>query len=485
MIINLNNSFPLAADGSRGPLPKQDQFLKTALDPNSSKYVAYVGGIGSGKTLIGCLTVLTWAVTHPGDYLIARQFYPELKITTLKTFLEITPKELIVDYKAADGIVKIRSQGGVSTIIFRQLEEPDKLRSLNLSGAYIDEASQTSEAAFMLLQGRLRGSGLRKLILTTNPNGHDWIYRWWVKQDFFKNKDSQRHFKLIKAPSTENTHLPDGYISNMMETWSEDRIRREIHGDFDSFEGQVYDTFRHDTHVIVPFQIPPEWPRIVGMDHGYRNPSAVVWGAIDYDGNIYVYREFYQTEWLIEEVCNGKKVGGQNLPGIVQLTGKEKIEYAKIDPSTRARRAATGLSDFDIYRDNLPGGFPLQLANNDVAPGIDRVKSFLKVNPRTGKPRLYVFNTCINLIDEIAKYRYQTLASHQQGKHAEKEEPVKMHDHALDALRYLIMGQPEPPKDDLAERKLDRYATIEGSLAEELKEFKNPQRKDITGLYSD
>src|SRR2546430_8857423 len=52
--------------------------------------------------------------------------------------------------------------GRVSNVIFKQLDESDKLRSLNLSGFYIDESSQVSEAAFMLLQGRLRGPGLRK-----------------------------------------------------------------------------------------------------------------------------------------------------------------------------------------------------------------------------------------------------------------------------------------------------------------------------------
>jgi phage terminase large subunit len=475
MLLDLNLAFPLAADGSRGPLPKQQDFLSTALDPHGPKYTLYGGGVGSGKTLIGCVTVICWAVLYPGDYLVARQFMPELRTTTLKTFLEICPRELIAEVRVADAIVKIRSAGGrISNVFFRQLEEPDKLRSMNLSGFYIDESSQVSEAAFMLLQGRLRGSGLRKGILTTNPNGHDWQYLWFVKQDHFKRPEAKKQYKLIKAPSTENVHLPEGYVQSMMDSWSEDRVRREIYGDFDSFEGQVYSEFRRDVHVIKPFAVPDTWTRVIGADHGFRNPACWLWGAVDYDDNVYIYREFYQREWLIEEICKGNHKTKE--PGVLRLNGKENISHMVIDPSVTAHRGQTGASDYDTYVEHLPSGFPISLANNDVTSGIDRVKTFLKVNERTGKPRLFIFDTCVNLIEEFSKYRYQELPANRIGKVAEKEAPGKVDDHAMDALRYLIMTRPEPPKaeDDIWKRL--NYNSLEGSLHRELEGIRKPKQ---------
>lgn len=473
MQIDLNKCFPVSEKGTQTPLPKQAQFMQSALDPSGSKYVLYCGGIGSGKTVVGCVTVLTMAVLYPGDYLISRQFAPELNITTLKTFLEICPKELIHEYRVADRIIKIKSSGGkISNIIFRQLEEPDKLRSLNLSGFYIDESSQVSETAFMLLQGRLRGPGLRKGILTTNPNGHDWQYSWFVKQDMFNTEKAKTQFKIIKAPSTENVHLPDGYVSGLMQTWSPERIKREIEGSFDAFEGMVYHEFRRDVHVIQPFVVPKEWTRIIGIDHGYRNPTAWVWGAVDYDENIYIYREFYEREWLIEEIVTGNKK--KNKPGVMQLMQKEQISQARMDPSTRAARG-TGLSDWDTYMDYLPKDFPLMTANNEKTAGIDRVKSYLKINPKTNKPRLFIFNSCTNLVDEMSKYRYKELTSSQQGKMNEKEEPVKVDDHACDALRYLIMSRPEPPKEEKSVWNRVKYNSSEGSLIRDLEKFKKPK----------
>jgi hypothetical protein len=487
MRLDLNKCFPESPkDGSQGPLPKQQQFLNLCLDKNGPKYIRYCGGIGSGKTLIGAITVLAWAVTQPGDYLVCRQFLPELKITTLKTFLDVVPPELIEEYRVADGIVRIKAVGGkISNVIFRGLEEPDKHRSLNLSGFWIDESNQVTEAAFLLLQGRLRGPGLRKGILTTNSSGHDWAWRWFVKKDMMKNEAIKGMFVNIYAPSTENTHLPDGYVETMLATWSEERIKREIYADEDTFEGQVYHEFRQDLHVIQPFAIPDGWTRVAGIDHGYRNPAAWVWGAVDFDGNLYIYREFYNREWLIEEICKGKKDGFKLHPGVVDMMKVpgttppryEKLDWAKIDPSTKAQRnerEGRKLSDFDLYAENLPEDFPLQTANNDVTPGIDKVKTYLKPNPKTGKPRLFIFNSCANLIEEIGKYKYPQLTVGQIGKTNEKENPLKVDDHACDALRYLVMGLPDTPitAEDFYEKV--KYNSLEGQLHRDLESLRNP-----------
>lgn len=477
MNIDLRLCFPESTTGQRGPLPKQKEFLDTSLSREKSKYIAYVGGIGSGKSLIGCITLLHWAVLYPGDYLIARQFMPELRMTTYRTFLEICPPELIEEHRVADALVRIKGIGGkISTVFFRQLEEPEKLRSLNLSGFYIDEANQVSEESFMLLQGRLRGAGIRKGILTTNPKGHDWLYRWFFQKDHMKDPIVKLQYHLIKAPSTENIHLPDGYLQSVMASWDDARIQREIQGSFDAFEGQVYSDFRRDVHVVRPFRIPSNWERHIRLDHGYRNPAAALFFAISPEGECYCYKELYVREWLIKEIVLGNKK--EKKEGIVELTrGGSSFKTAKIDPSTKARRGGTGESDYDEYRRHWPDTLPpLQMAKNDVQVGIDRVKSYLKADPKTQKPLLYIFETCTNLLEEITTYRYPDLRPNQQGVKSEDEKPIKVDDHALDALRYMVVDLPErykPLQDEIDRHK--KYTAAEIRMQDEFKKLTSKQ----------
>jgi PBSX family phage terminase large subunit len=472
MQLDLVKCFPAGKDGTHKMLPKQRLFFDAVINPKGPKYVGFISGVGGGKTITGCVTMLALAVMYPSTYLIARQYYPELKDTTYRTFREICPKELIVEDRIADMLMRIKGVGGkISTILFRPLEDPDKLRSLNLGGFFIDEASQVSEEAFMLLQGRLRDSGgLRKGITISNPNGHDWQYRWFFKQDHFKNEEEKKKYFLIKGTSLENTFLPEDYISTMLNSWSDLRIQREVMGSFDTFEGAIYDEFRRDVHVVEPYDIPETWTRIIGQDHGYRNAAASVFAAINEDGDIVVYDELYLKETLIEDIC--KK-------GLNPKIGKDKISGIYIDPSTKAKRNQAGgvaYSDFSIYLDNLPKSVPLICANNDVGAGIERVKSYLKVDPKTKKPRLTVFSRCHNLLEEFVQYRWDPLTAAQAGTKNDKEQPRKHNDHAMDALRYLVMSRPDPSK--VVDRSKAEFPSMEASIRKDFENLRKPKERD-------
>jgi len=480
-ILNLIDCLPQPEDGSpKRLLPKQQEFFDSVLNPKGPNYILYAGGVGSAKTTIGCLTTLALACMYPGDYLVCRQFLPELKLTTLKTFLQLCPKDLIVEHRVADGIVRIRSTGGkTSDVIFRGLDEPDKHRSLNLNAVYIDESSQVSSEAFLLLQSRLRGRYVRKIYMTTNPAGHDWQYNLFVKQDTL-SAEAKRMFKLIKAPSTENIFLPDGYVQAMLLSYSKERIEREVMASFDAFQGQIYNEFNRSIHVIKPFRIPDEWTRFVGIDHGYTNPMAAIWIACDYDGVLYAYREMFQPGWTIKELVKGNTT--LNEPGLIQRNRNDKLEGLWIDPSTKADRGKE--SDYTTYLEHMPKEWSLMPANNSVQTGIDRVKEYLKIDPKTGKPRMYFFETCENLIDEMVKYKWKELTSGVSNTQNPKEEPVKKDDHAVDALRYAVMSRPDEPKVADMQAKKRQQSTLEASLMRELHEIRTRgSSKDMFGDF--
>ncbi len=468
-VINLSDLFPMGKDGTRQPLPKQKLFQDLVLDPKGPTYVGYFGGYGCAKSLILCHTMLTQGILYGGEYVIAREFMPELRRTTMRQFNQMVPKALILDMKEAVAETYVRSAVGTPAIFyFVGLEAPEKLDSLNLSGAGIDEGSQTTEEAFLKLQGRLRNPlGLRKMIVVGNPKGKNWVYRRFVSKKDLQSDAARAKYAMVTASSTENKHLPDGYVQNMLDSYSPERIKRDVYGSWDSFEGQIYGEFERAVHVIPPFKIPDSWTRIVGADHGYTNPAAFLWGAVNHDGDVFVYRELYERELLVSEIS--KK--------FTEMTGKEKIDAIYIDPSTKAVRSQTGASDFDAYLEALPQSISLLPAKNEVGAGIDRVKSYLKVSERTHKPRLYIFDTCVELLDEITEYQWEPLSSNQEGKQNQKEQPRKYRDHSCDALRYMLMSRPETPADP-AKIENSPFPTMQSTLRADYLKHTKPQQKD-------
>lgn len=471
--LDLNLLFPAPQKASlvRGPLPKQQEFLDAALDPKGPKYLAYFGGYGSGKSLVLCITMIIQGILFGGEYVIARHFMPELRRTTMKLFLELLPKELLLELRVADAEIHIKSTKGKAIFYFVGLDSPEKLDSLTLDGAAVDEASQITKEAFLKIMGRIRGlKGLRKILLVGNPRGHDYVYEYFIKQDCLTDQ-AKTLYKLIVAPTLENKHLTEDYVQGMLSSYSKERIQRDIMGSFDVFEGQILSEFRRDTHVIPSFEIPQEWTKIIGIDHGFTNQAAWIYGAVDYDGNIYIYSEYYKTEKLIKEICQ------ENL----KFLGKnyKKVAGAFIDPSTKAARGQTGASDWDSYLDNLPKDFPLMPAKNEVEAGIDKVKTYLRIQGRTGKPKLFIFDNCVNLIEEMVQYRYEELGPSQEGRRNQKESPRKYKDHAVDALRYLIMSRPTAPKvEDKEQKNVEKAMGLEGSVQRELYRIRHPQNKD-------
>jgi PBSX family phage terminase large subunit len=398
-----------------------------------AKYRLYIGGFGSGKTYSGCQEALKVSQLYPGSLgVIARFTYPELRDTTRRTFFDICPPQLIKEWRSSENHLKLTNG---SEILFRTLDDPDKLKSLNLDWFYIDEGSETNKNTFEMLRGRLRGlHGPRKGWVTSNPAGHDWL--WEVFE-----RDKKNGYEYFRAPTTENIHLPQEYIEDLLNSPDEWK-KRYVFGSWDCFEGQIYDMFTDD--LIVPnFRPAVEWEHLISVDHGYTNPTAAIFGAVDYDGTIWIYEEYYQPGKLVSYHAHEirKKVLGPSpdeiiIPGIDVAFAKKKWENKPIDiiidPSTKNRNPIDGQSVQAEYADNH---FVCINGNNEVLAGINRVGEYFN----SGK--LKICKCCTNLIDELKSYKWD------DADKTGKEKPVKTHDHAVDALRYMIMSRPMTPKE--------------------------------------
>ena len=412
------------------PFPKQLRFIESA-----TRYTCFAGGFGCGKTLAGCLRALLLSQLAPGNFgLIGRLTYPELRDTTRKTFFEICPPDW---YDIKNGGLWLSSENFLrlyngSEIIFRHLDtmSEKELLSLNLGWFFIDQAEEISESTFQILVSRLRKVEISRRygFLACNPIPHNWIYK------LFKEKATS-DFEIVEATTFENPFLPKDYVKSMLELYPPEMAKRYIYASWEAFEGQVFLEWDSKVHIIDDFEIPDKWEKLIGIDHGLVNPTAVEWAAIDNDGNIFIFDEHYEANQPISH--HAKQI-------LEKSEGKE-ISIVVIDPSTKAKtREKEGFPWSVLEEYNDYGVYPIP-GSRDKKARINRLKEFLRVDPERrhpitgekGSPRLFVFRSCQNLISELPRYQWKKLRS--LVPRNPPEEPQDVDDHAIDALGYILM----------------------------------------------
>lgn len=384
-----------------------------AFHRSKAKFRAIISGIGGGKTLANMHEVTYYAVKHPGSigYVLAPT-YTMMKDTTLRTFFDHCPNELIAYYLKADHRVVLKNG---SEVIFRSTEEPERLRGPNLDYFAMDEGSEMSFMTWKIMIGRLRGSGhgsypLRAWI-TCTPKGFNWVW-----ERFEKNKESG--FEYFTFSSFENEHLPKEYLDTLKNGYSGAFYNQEVLGQFVGFEGLVYQEFNAQVHIQ---SIDPERKFkevIAGIDWGWSNPSVIAVVGIDGDGRAYVLEEFYKSQTTVDE----------HIRIAQELKEKYNIVRFFADPSEPEH----------IMKFNNAGLLTVE-AKNDVLPGIAKVSSMLRIQ-EDGKPRLIVNASCVKTINEFQMYRYPN----KKEDRPVQENPMKMFDHAMDAIRYaLFTSEPQ------------------------------------------
>jgi len=287
-------------------------------------------------------------------------------------------------------------------ILFRSADAPERLRGINLNWAYLDEAALMREEVWKIILGRLR-IGKPSAWITTTPAGFNWVYKYWVEQ-------GDENYQIVHASTRENKYLPPEYLQDLEANYTAEFAMQEIEGDFVAFEGLVYSEFLRTVHMVKPFKFPDHWQRIRGIDYGYTNPFVCLWGALDEDKRLYIYDEHYKSKTLIKD----------HAADIKARDGKYAFTVADWDAQDNAEMHEEG-----IYTQN---------AQKDVMIGIQKVKARL-AKQADGRPRLFIFENCVNTLKEIGMYRWN---QSKEGRN-EKEEPVKEADHAMDALRYMVM----------------------------------------------
>jgi hypothetical protein len=207
--------------------PKQKECFKYLLD-NSTKEILFGGAAGGGKSWLGVSYLITMCLTYPKTrYLMGRSKLDALKKTTLNTFFEVCTAwnlKAIEDY-TFNGSSNIITFYNGSEIILKDLflypsdRNFDSLGSLEITGAFIDEANQITEKAKNVVASRLRykldeNNLIPKLLMTCNP-AKNWVYTSYYRPA--QEKKLKPYRKFIQSLVTDNEYISKHYENQLFE----------------------------------------------------------------------------------------------------------------------------------------------------------------------------------------------------------------------------------------------------------------------------
>lgn len=409
------------------------------------KYSLYGGAMSGGKSywirwaLIKLL--LKWAKEGHTNVTVGLfcEDYPALKDRHIAKIDKEFPSWLgtfHADHKSYGKSFILKAEYGSGVIAFRNLDDPSKYQSSEFACIAVDEITKNPLETFEDLRTRLRWSGIKdvKFICATNPGGigHAWVKMKWLD----KNDETEvelEEFNYTKALATDNPYIDAGYLKSL-ESLPEDKKRAFLEGDWDIFKGQYFSEWRKEIHTVEPFDLGFALKRFICLDYGYSKPSAALWCAMDSEGDLYVYRELYETNLTYEGLSQA----------IVESTlPNEEISYIVADPAIWAKKDSpvSGADRFIAKWKEITGKTPnLLRANNDRVVGWNEVREFLKPIVKDSKivAKLRVFKTCEQLI--------RTLPSLIYDKFKVEDLDSDGDDHLADALRYGVMSRPKKPQ---------------------------------------
>lgn len=419
------------------PLPTQ-----RAAHDSAAPNVAYIGGWGSGKSIWLGQQSSKWALLRPGtEVLIGRQYATELRDTTQRLFFErVWPEELTENFIKSENRLITKPIGPKrrkSHIIFRQLEDYYKIKSMELGGVGIDEADETSEEAFVWLRSRLRHPlGPNQLYLCANDEGRNWIYHLFHPKG---NKHVPGMYELFVANSKENIHLPPGTLENYYRGLPQELVDKYLEPKFQLIGGAIYPEWNPEVHIIDKFKMPDDWPVYRVLDHGLTSPTCCLLFTVSDKNEYVVFDEYYEEGVTVEQAA-----------GAIHMMSspyKERVEFTIADPAifrTTHEKHGQLRTVSDEYMEQgifcIPG-------NNDVEGGISHVKVLLH------NRMIFVTRNCVNTCDEFQDYEWKRTRTA-----GYKPKPKKTKDHAMDCVRYMASSHAEGPAEP--EREQDWWRPV-------------------------
>lgn len=292
-------------------------------------------------------------------------------VTEAQDCLELTNGSRVVCLPGREQT--IRSFGGVALLV-------------------LDEAARVPDILYRSVRPMLAVSQGRLVALSTPFGQRGWFYEEW---------HGSGPWRRFHVPWSLCPRITPEFIAEETRSLGPAWVDQEHNALFTAQEGLVYPDF---PGCVVEAAPELKGKLVGGIDFGWRNPFAAVWGVLEAEDVLWITGERYCGQTALADHAAALKPLG------------DRVWYA--DPAGRTETE-------ELRR----AGLTVRAGDNDIRPGIAAVTARV----RTGRLKV-VGPACPHLLREAKLYRYPTAAE----RAGRGENPIDDNNHALAALRYLV-----------------------------------------------
>lgn len=343
-------------------------------------------------------------------------------------------------------------------IIFRGLDDPLKITSLtvpygHLCWSWLEESFEISEEDFDFINESLRGEMPEGYFIQCTLSLNPWSSSCWIKGRFFDTPN-----KNVLAITT--TYLQNEWLSDKDKEAFEDMKKTEPQrylvaglGQWGIPTGQFFTEWDEKKHLVKPFEIPSDWRKFRTADWGMAKPYAVLWFAVDFDGNLWCYRELYG--WGGKPNVGTGETAMQLGQRIVAVEKRdEKVEAGYLDSACWSRNGVTGETIAEaINKELVKAGLALfSKSSKGRIEGANAFKQRLIGNKNSkGEfvPAIRFFTNCIHTARTIPMLGHDP--------HNAETYDTNGEDHVCDAIIYSCLSRPFAPMRAKPPKKPDAY----------------------------
>ena len=310
------------------PNRKQEEFLSL---PTTIFEGLYGGGNASGKSDVLLIYGLInkWHENPKFKQVFMRRTYPELRNEIVPRSREIYPKfgatfnktDITWTFPRPDELGGTGARTGALIFLAHCEEEDDahKYDSMEINLFTPDELTTFTEYIYLYIgftRVRTSDPALPAIIRAAGMPGG--IGHTFTKKRFVSPAPSgtiivgKGNVKRIYIHSTvaDNPHADPQYTARLDGIPNEAERKARKYGDWDAYQGQVFDEFRdkqypdepeNALHVVPAFEIPEWWPKFIIGDWGFAAMTYIGFYAVSPTKRLYLYRELYWLKTKIEE----------------------------------------------------------------------------------------------------------------------------------------------------------------------------------------